>query len=486
MDRILARLLGGLLCLAVILPPPVNVPFGPSLPLVSIAHADDDDDGGGDGDDDDDDGGGGRSDRGGSGGSGDRTPSRQSGFTLFPFLQSPRQAPVRRAAPAAIPDRVPNEIIAAGLPEAAITQLTTEGYRVAERQSLALLAPEPVGEPANQPATEIVRLVVPRGTGLEAARARVTALAPVAEVDFNHYYRPEQTETAPDCGGQSCALVREIIGWPLDPAGLVQRCGSLPKIGLIDTAINPAHPSLDKARLEVIRISDDALPQSGRQHGTAVAALLVGAAGSRAPGLLPSSDLIAVDAFRRLGGSADVASTFDLVRALDALSSRNVRVINLSLAGPDNVLLKKTVEAMIARGAILVAAVGNAGPRAKPLYPSGYEGVIAVTAVDRGRNPYRRANRGEHVDIAAPGVNVWTAASISGARPKSGTSFAAPFVSAAAAVLLAERPDLTPAQMAEALSLLAQDIGAPGRDQVFGWGLLDARRLCTAEASAAP
>jgi subtilisin family serine protease len=134
---------------------------------------------------------------------------------------------------------------------------------------------------------------------------------------------------------------------------------------------------------------------------------------------------------------------------------------------------------MIARGAILVAAVGNAGPRAKPLYPAGYDGVIAVTAVDKGRNAYRRANQGEHVDIAAPGVNVWTAASISGARPKSGTSFAAPFVSAAAAVLLAQRPDLTPVQMAEALSQLAQDIGSPGKDRIFGWGLLDARRLCT-------
>lgn len=476
MDRVFARLLGGLLGLAVILPPPVSLPFGPAYQILAVAHADDDDNDGGDDDDDDDDGGGGRSE-GGSGRSGDRTPSRQSGFTLFPFLQSPRPAPVRRAAPA-LPDRVPNEIIAASLPEAAIAQLTEEGYAVAERQSLGLVT--------NGSATEIVRLVVPRGTGLEAARERVTSLAPVAQVDFNHYYRPEQTETAPDCGGQACALVREIIGWPIDPAGLLQRCGSLPKIGLIDTAINPDHPSLGDARLEVIRITDGALPQSGRQHGTAVAALLVGAAGSRAPGLLPSSEVIAVDAFRRLGGSADVASTFDLVRALDALAGRNVRVINLSLAGPDNALLKTTVEAMIERRVILVAAVGNAGPRAKPLYPAGYDGVIAVTAVDKGRNAYRRANQGAHVDIAAPGVNVWTAASISGARPKSGTSFAAPFVSAAAAVLLAERPDLTPGQMAEALSGLAQDIGSPGKDQVFGWGLLDARRLCTAGGSPQP
>lgn len=474
MDRVFARLLGGLLGLAVVLPPPVSLALHPSLPLVSAAFADDDDDGGGDDDDDDD--GGGRQDGGGSDRSGDRQGARQSGFSLFPFLQSSRPAPARRAP--AVPDRVPNEIIASGLPETVISQLAEEGYTIAERQSLGLLG--------TAPATEIVRLVVPRGTGLEAARQRVTSLAPVAAVDFNHYYRPEQKEAAADCGGQSCALVREIIGWPDDPAGLVQRCGSLPKIGLIDTAINPDHPSLGDARLEVVRITDDAVPQSGRQHGTAVAALLVGAAGSRAPGLLPSSEVIAVDAFRRLGGSADVASTFDLVRALDMLAGREVRVINLSLAGPDNALLKRTVDAMIGRGAILVAAVGNAGPRAKPLYPAGYDGVIAVTAVDRGRNPYRRANQGEHVDIAAPGVNVWTAASINGARPKSGTSFAAPFVSAAAAVLLAERPDLTPVQMAEALSGLAQDIGSPGKDQVFGWGLLDAQRLCTAGPSPQP
>lgn len=472
MERILARLLGGLLGFAVVLPPPVSLPFDPTYQLLAFAHADDDDDDDGGDDDNDGGGGGGRSDDGGSGG---RMPSRQSGFTLFPFLQPQRTPPVRRVGPA-IPDRVPNEIIASGLSEAVITQLISEGYSLAERQSLGPLATEP--------GIEIVRLVVPRDTGLDAARTRVATLAPVAEVDFNHYYRPEQTETAPDCGGQACALVRETIGWPIDPAGLLQRCGSLPTIGLIDTAINPDHPSLGNARLEVIRITDDALPQSGRQHGTAVAALLVGAAGSRAPGLLPSSEVIAIDAFRRLNGSADVASTFDLVRALDALAGRNVRVINLSLAGPDNALLRTTVEAMIARGAILIAAVGNAGPRAKPLYPAGYDGVIAVTAVDRGRNAYRRANRGEHVDIAAPGVNVWTAASVSGARPKSGTSFAAPFVSAAAAVLLAARPDLTPAQMAEALSTNTQDIGAPGKDQVFGWGLLDARRLCRIDSQA--
>jgi len=80
---------------------------------------------------------GGRS-KGGSGRWGDRTPKRQFGFMLFPYLQPQCPAPVRRIAPA-IPDRVPNEIIAAGLPEAAITQLAEEGHAVAERQSRGLV-----------------------------------------------------------------------------------------------------------------------------------------------------------------------------------------------------------------------------------------------------------------------------------------------------------------------------------------------------------
>ncbi|MDH4442796.1 MAG: S8 family serine peptidase [Rhizobium sp.] len=471
MDRIFARLLGGVLVLVVVLSIPPALPLSPAQLLISAALADDDDGGDDDGDDDDD--GGSRGENGGTRRSGERAAPSRSGFSLFPFLQPARPQAARRTAPA-IPDRVSNEIIAAGLDDAAVTQLTVEGYVVAERQRLGLLS------------AEIIRLVVPRGTALEAARQRLATVAPTALIDFNHYYRPEQDSAVADCGGQSCALVREMIGWPADPAGLVARCGSLPTIGLIDTAINPAHPSLGDARLEVIRISDDALPQSGRQHGTAVAALLMGAAASRTPGLLPSSEVIAIDAFRRLGGSVDVASTFDLVRALDALSSRNVRVINLSLAGPDNALLRDTVRTIIGRGAILIAAVGNAGPRAKPLYPAGYEGVIAVTAVDRGRNPYRRANQGTHVDIAAPGVNVWTAASISGARPKSGTSFAAPFVSAAAAMMLAQRPELTSGELTEALSRMVQDIGSPGKDSVFGWGLLDARQLCAGSGSPPP
>jgi subtilisin family serine protease len=141
------------------------------------------------------------------------------------------------------------------------------------------------------------------------------------------------------------------------------------------------------------------------------------------------------------------------------------------------------VQAAAGRGPILVAAAGNDGPNAEPVYPAAYDGVIAVTAVDTARNPYRRAVRGDHIDIAAPGVGVWTAASVSGARQKSGTSFAAPFVTAAVSVLLAAKPGLSPQEVEAELMASAEDIGKPGKDAVYGWGLLNARTLCAVAVS---
>lgn len=152
-------------------------------------------------------------------------------------------------------------------------------------------------------------------------------------------------------------------------------------------------------------------------------------------------------------------------------------VINLSLAGPANLLLEEAVRRVSERGIIIVAAVGNAGPRSEPSYPAAYEEVVAVTAIDRNKNPYRRAGRGQHIDLAAPGVAVWTAASVSGGRTKTGTSFAAPFVTAAAARMKGASPDLAPERIREALTRSAEDLGEPGKDPIFGWGLLNARAL---------
>lgn len=347
----------------------------------------------------------------------------------------------------------PDILVVEGLSDTNARRLVDAGYRIIERHRLS------IGE------IELIKLQKPRRLALAAARQAVRSLEPTATVDFNHYYRPESD----DCSGNRC-LVRHIAGWPTDGADLA--CRPAQPIGLIDTQINTDHPALKNSRIVSIPLAADKAERSGARHGTAVAALLVGSGGMT--GLLPDWDLVAVDAFRK----GDIATGLDLVRAIDVLMQHNVGVINMSLSGPDNAHLTKIIAAAGARDIVLVAAAGNDGPHAKPRYPAAYPMVLAVTAVGRNKRVYHRAAQGAHVDIAAPGVNVWTAASIDGQRPRTGTSFAAPFVAAAAALIKANNPSFSVEEVAIVLESQADDLGPPGRDDIFGWGLLDIRGLC--------
>ncbi len=196
-------------------------------------------------------------------------------------------------------------------------------------------------------------------------------------------------------------------------------------------------------------------------HGTSVAGLIVGQPGSTAPGPLPHAELIAVGAFHRGEFGAISADALDVIRAIDMLADHDIDVLNMSLAGEENSLVAEALEALMAQGVSVVAAVGNRGPAAPPQFPAALEGVIAVTAIDAEREIYRQAVHGDHVDFAAPGVQLWTTTEGGGAF-QSGTSFAAPLV--AAAVALAASP--------EELSGTALDLGAAGRDPVFGHGLI--------------
>jgi subtilisin family serine protease len=422
--------------------------------------------------DDDDDSGGGSYGSGESDGDDDRPSVRRSGPNLFRALTDrfiPRQRrEARRQRPAPLPDRAPDEIIATGLTAPQLDALLADGFTILERAEIGGLG------------GEVLRLRIPPGTQLEAARDLVIATAPQSLADFSHYYRSEQAEA---CSGPHCASIG-LIDWP-GTSSLPAGCGVSVTIGLIDTAINPDHAAFAGGQVEVIRLSGDTLPESGKQHGTAVAALLAGASGSRTPGLLPGARIIAVDAFYRGGRRDDRSGVYELLRALDLLSERGVRVANMSLAGPPNVLLERLVRQLSSQGMVIVAAAGNGGPKAAPAYPAAYEEVIAVTALDRAKRAYRRAGRGDHIDLAAPGVDVWTAASVSGARVKTGTSFAAPFVTAAAALLTAANDNASSADILSALGRSAEDLGEPGKDPVFGWGLINARAACAAAAKKA-
>jgi len=127
---------------------------------------------------------------------------------------------------------------------------------------------------------------------------------------------------------------------------------------------------------------------------------------------------------------------------------------------------------------VIVAAAGNNGAAAEPSYPAAYPGVVAVTAVDRDLNVYRRATRGPYVDLSAPGVNVWTASAQGNGMLRTGTSYAVPFVSAAAGLVLASNPELDAKAVRARLEESARDLGQPGRDPIFGFGLIQMAGLC--------
>jgi len=355
-----------------------------------------------------------------------------------------------------------DEILASGLRPGDVERLKARGFVAVQRRRLEALD------------VEEVRFRVPRAYSVASAAQLVRDTASGATVDANHIYRP----AAAPCSGRAC-VARELVAW----SQLADPCEADITVGLIDTAVATDHPTLRGGRIEthVARSADR--KAAGQGHGTAVASVLVGRVPGDVVGLLPSARLVAVDAFHA-GSGGDRMDAFDLLAALDHLLARGVNVINLSFAGPANTLVEQAVQTAERRGAVLIAAVGKAGPRAAPRYPAAYSSVIGVTAVDETLRVYRMAGQGPHVAVAAPGVDIpvanaggWLARRTT---TQSGTSMAAPFVTASVARLRGAHPQLGPAEVRRQLAGRMRDIGDPGRDAVFGHGLLQSIAHCRA------
>tara|TARA_R110002110_G_scaffold415561_1_gene650777 strand:- start:77226 stop:79190 length:1965 start_codon:yes stop_codon:yes gene_type:complete len=283
-----------------------------------------------------------------------------------------------------------------------------------------------------------------------------------AEVDLNHIYTAGESIDSPSEEGVS---PRTAIRFPVDTDAMSLR------IGMIDSRVDVTHPALNKASIEARSFTTDGA-QMPDFHGTAIASIIVANA-DEYQGLAPNAQVFAAAVFEKDEQRGEIASTVSLVRALDWLMSSGVDVVNVSLAGPPNRLLEAALARAHDRGVMVLAAAGNAGPVAQPMYPAAYDSVVAVTAVDRGGQVFRLANRGQYLDIAAPGVSLLHARAGGGYSASSGTSFAVPFAATAAARLRFTQPGQ------DALQLMyqsAEDLGPPGRDEIYGYGLLRPER----------
>lgn len=289
---------------------------------------------------------------------------------------------------------------------------------------------------------------VPRGQSVKTALRRLQSADSEGAYEANSIFGP------------SAGVPHEFIrGGPASPSIEPAISAGAParRMGIIDTGVDAGLEAFAGAVLAQQNFGrgDHVTP---RPHGTAVAAI------ARVYGV---EQLLIADAF---SGEPSFADAEALARALDWMAAQDISVINMSLAGPPNALLRLAVARVVGKGYLIVAAVGNEGAGNPPEFPAAYPAVIGVTAVDMENKVYDRANRGDGVDVAALGVGVRPV----GDKPLSGTSYAAPVVSAFLAWRL---PPREPQPTETAMTLIAADatdLGEPGFDFTYGVGVLTA------------
>jgi hypothetical protein len=306
----------------------------------------------------------------------------------------------------------------------------------------------------------IVVLGVPKGMDTQRALLRLREIVPTASFDFNHIY----TDSGGAVGGSGGESAVQSSGPAENPGPGVKLPG---RLGLIDSGVDVAHAVFKDVPIHQYGCAGSPVPGP---HGTAVASLMIGRS-AEFHGAAPGSELYAADVFCGVptGGAADAVSD-----AFAWLARQKVAVINVSLVGPSNAILEAVVRLVVARGHLIVAAVGNDGPAAPPLYPASYPGVIGVTAVDTRHRVLVEACRGSQVKFAAPGADMSAAKSSQTFDLVRGTSYAAPIVASLLAATLREPDKEAAARAVDELARSALDLGTAGLDSTYGYGLVGA------------
>ena len=306
---------------------------------------------------------------------------------------------------------------------------------------------------------------VPKDADLQQMTLDVRQAYPSMWVDMNHRYTLLGNN-------RTTHFAHSLIKW----TSKHKLCGKGLRIGLIDTAIEKNHPALKASKIISHSLLSPGIKPAKPDHGTAVAALLAGNGNSKTfSGLMPAAKLFAASVFRQRDKRNTDTTAEWIVSAIDWLLSQQVHTINMSIGGPRNLLVDVAIQRTIKSGVSVIAAAGNSGATASPVYPAAQPGVIAVTAVDSKMNIYRKANHGSYIDFAAPGVDIWSAKPGGSGKYMSGTSYAVPFITATMATLANKHG---PRKAYQLIKDNVKDLGERGKDNQFGWGFLQTTRTC--------
>lgn len=232
-------------------------------------------------------------------------------------------------------------------------------------------------------------------------------------------------------------------------------------------------------------VNSDDTPEDEHGHGTHVSGIIGAAIDNHAgiAGVCPNCSIMPVKVLDKTNSGSWVWVAEGIKYAVD----NGARVINLSLGS--NYLWEEGndwIEYALERDVIVVAAAGNFGSSER-FYPAAYEGVLGVAATTPDNSRWSLSNYGDFIDFAAPGQQIFSASPdmgnyYGGYAYMTGTSMASPFVAGLAGLLLSQDPERTAEATVELMRATASDLGASGRDDRYGHGLIQAGAALAAGA----
>jgi thermitase len=306
----------------------------------------------------------------------------------------------------------------------------------------------------------------------EAARERALARAlknlvyraGVEAVDYNYLREPSFMPNDPRLAYQ-WGLTSTRFGGAWNAAQ-----GSGAKVAILDSGVYSKHPDIGRIIAQRDFVEGDAVADDDFGHGThvtGIAGALTDNGKGVAGGCLECGLLMA-----KVMGARGSTTDSRIVKGINWSVNHGADVVNLSLGGPgDSSVLKTAANRAYGRGVVLVAAAGNEGMN-EPRYPAAYSNVIAVgaTTTDGRLAPF--SNRGDWVDLTAPGTDILSTSKSGGYDRQSGTSMSAPFVSGLAGLLASQ--GLSADSIRQRMQSTTKDLGPAGDDPHFGYGRIDA------------
>lgn len=240
-------------------------------------------------------------------------------------------------------------------------------------------------------------------------------------------------------------------------------------VAVVDSGIAP-HPALTNV-FDRRNFTSDSETFDTLGHGTHVAGV-IGAVSGAATGIAPKCKILSLKVLGHSGMGSNDAVAVAVRYAADA----GVDLVCMSLGSPspsDHV--HQAIQYAHGKGVIVVCAAGNDGGAVN--FPAAFSEVIAVGAVDRNGNACEFSSRGKEIEVAAPGQDITSTWLGGGYATISGTSMAAPFVVGVLALYVSAHGKTNHKGAMDALAETCRDVGEPGHDETYGWGLLDPKRL---------